>query len=573
MNPRRFLLLFLGTLTVLRLFYAAQTELSPDEAYYFQWSEHLAPSYYSKGPGVALAMWVGTHIFGVSELGIRFLSPLLGFGTSLLLAGLARRLYGESVALWTVLLINCTPIFNVGSLVMTIDPLSIFFWTAALYTCWLALEKSPAFSLWWPATGALIGCGMLAKYTNAMQLLSILLLLAVTPRHRRELVRPGFLSMLAMCALFLIPVIVWNAQHDWITLRHLGERGGLKGTPSFHPGEFLEFFFTHFIVYSFVIFGAMIWTLPWAWKKARVHFKPRFLLAFTLPLFGLYFFLSLKQAGEANWTAPATLSLAVLTVVCWHEWMAERSWVAPLAVFGLAVGAVMSVVAVDTELVRRIGIPLSYKVDPSARLRGWRTAAESVEALREKFEKEHGQRVFLIANNYGTASGLAFYFHDKRREAPGHPPVYCPMSVMPGNQFFFWPRYDALLNYTDLARDLLPTLDATNRAALTNALAALDEKGTPDEETERRRQFLATFKAAAPQYEVDESFTEVMGYNPFIGRTALYITDRDERRPAEVLMREFGRWEKIAEIEITRRGLPLRTLRVFACYEYRQPEL
>jgi len=32
---------------------------------------------------------------------------------------------------------------------MTIDPLSIFFWTAALFTFWMALEKSPLFMKFW----------------------------------------------------------------------------------------------------------------------------------------------------------------------------------------------------------------------------------------------------------------------------------------------------------------------------------------------------------------------------------------------------------------------------------------
>jgi hypothetical protein len=607
MNTRRFLLLFLGALTVLRIIYAAQTELAPDEAYYFQWSEHLAPSYFSKGPGIALSMWLSTHLFGVSEFGIRVFSPLLGLGTSLLLAGLARRLYSESVAVWTVLLVNCTPIFNAGSLLMTIDPLSIFFWTAALYTFWLALEKSPAFSLWWPATGALIGCGFLAKYTNAMQLLSIVLLLALTPRYRRELRSPGFATLLAVFAIFTTPVIMWNAQHDWITVRHLSERGGLKESPPhrvapskdtaadaadeddapddeqkpsfaqkwfgwFHPGEFFEFLGLHFGVYSPFIFLGMLCALPWSWRKARVHFKPRFLLAFTLPLFVLYFTLSLKQTGEPNWTAPATVSLAVLAVAFWHELSEERTWAPKAPVFALAFGAVLSVIAIDAELVRRIGIPLPYK-DPSARLRGWRTAAEVVDQARKDFEAKLGKPVFLIADNYGTASALAFYLPEKRREGPGHPPIYCPMSAMPGNQFYFWPRYDALVNYTDLAREILPTLDATKRAALTNALAALSKTGTPDEETENRRQFLTAFKAAAPQYEVDESFTEAMGYNPFIGRTALYITTRDEGRPASVLLREFARWERIEDISIARRGMPLGKIRIFACYDYRQPEL
>ena len=71
---------------------------------------------------------------------------------------------------WTVVALNVTPIFNLGSLVLTIDPLSIFFWVAAFYTFWLALEQSPKFSWWWPLTGLLIGLGFLCKYTNALEL-------------------------------------------------------------------------------------------------------------------------------------------------------------------------------------------------------------------------------------------------------------------------------------------------------------------------------------------------------------------------------------------------------------------
>ncbi len=574
MTARCFLWLFLGALTVLRLIYCGRVELSPDEAYYFQWSEHLAPSYFSKGPGVAAAMWLSTHLFGVSEFGIRAFSPLLALGTSLLLAGLARRFYGESVALWTVVLINCTPIFNAGGLLLTIDPLSIFFWAAALCTFWRALEKSPAFSAWWPLTGALIGAGFLAKYTNAMQLLSIVLLLAITPKYRRELRRPGFAALLAVFALCTIPVLVWNAQHDWITLRHLGERGGLSDAPRFRPGEFFVYLGLHFGVYSPFIFGAMLCALPWSWKKARVHFRPRFLLAFTLPLFALYFTLALQQSGEPNWTAPATVSLAILTAACWQELAAERKWARTFALGALAFGALLSLVMVETDLLRVAGFPLSFDRDPSARLRGWRDAAGQVEALRKKYEAELGQPVFLIANHYGTASALAFYLQDKRREGPGHPPIYCPMSATPGNQFYFWPRYDGTVRYADVARDLLPSLDPAQRTTLAAALAALENPGTPEQETGHRVQFLKALKTAAPQLGIDELSSEELGFSAFTGRTALYITDRaKEEKPASSLLREFGRWKMIAEFEITARGLPLRQFRVFACSDYRQPEL
>jgi 4-amino-4-deoxy-L-arabinose transferase-like glycosyltransferase len=61
------------------------------------WAERLDISYYSKGPGVAATMWLGTHLFGFNEFGIRFFSPLLSLGTSLLVFFFAR---GYTVTRW-----------------------------------------------------------------------------------------------------------------------------------------------------------------------------------------------------------------------------------------------------------------------------------------------------------------------------------------------------------------------------------------------------------------------------------------------------------------------------------------
>lgn len=525
MNPRRLALVFLAALTFLRLLCIGQIELSPDEAYYYQWSERLGWAYFSKGPGVAVAMWLSTHLFGASEFGVRVFSPLLALGTSLLMLSFARRLYGDSVAAWTVLMINVVPIFNVGSLVMTIDPLSIFFWMAALYTFWLALERSPEPSGWWAATGVLIGLGFLSKYTNAMQFVSIVLLLALTPKYRGEFRRRGFYEMLAAFAVFIAPPIIWNARHEWITLHHLTVRGGLQKATTFDPREFLAFLGAHFGVYSPLVFGGMLVAIWWGWKRAKHQLKARFLLAFTLPLFALYFVLSFKQAGEANWTAPGILSLGLLAVALWHERALEDFRIRRFCLAALAVALLISLLAMDTDLPRRFGIRYGYDRDPSERLRGWQTAAEKIGDVRREFEAANGQPVFLIANKYGTAASLAFYLPDKRVEAPGHPPVYVPESAFPENQYFFWHRYD---ENVPIAPGSVPK---------------------------------------------DEYYTEEGGVSQFVGRTALYITDRAEERPPTSIKRGFERVEMIRCIDFARRGLPLRQLRVFACYNYHQVSL
>jgi hypothetical protein len=410
-----------------------------------------------------------------------------------------------------------------------------------------------------------------------MQLLSILLLLVFTPKHRRELCRPGFYVMLGVFALFTIPVIVWNAQHAWITLAHLRNRGGLDTAPSFSPMEFFKFLLEHLGVYSPVIFLTMLAALVWAWKKARAHFKPRFLLAFTLPLFVMYFALSFKRAGEPNWTAPATLSLAVLTVVFSLELAAQKKWACLLAIAGLAIGGLESVVTLDTDLVRRAGWPLSYDQDPSARARGWQTAAEKIEEIRNAYEAGHDQKVFLIANKYGTAASVGYYLPHPRRELENNPPVYVPESAWPENQFYYWPRYDGMLDFADAAREKLrpgSNLEADTRAELAAALEALPTASDVMPSDEVRQRFLRALKAAAPELGIEDYYSESFGYNPFLGRSALYITDRDnESRPPDVFERTFNHSEMIACFNVMRRGSSVRQIRIFACTGYHMQEL
>ena len=241
MNTTRAVWLFVAALTAIRFSLLATTDLSFDEAHYWMWSERLAPAYFSKGPGIAFAIRASTAVFGANEFGVRFLSPVLAAATSLLLFYFARRLFGATAGLWAVIGLNATPIFNIGAVVMTIDALSIFFWMAAMFTFWLALEKTPSFTWYWPVTGLLIGLGFLCKYTNAFELISILVVLALVPRLRREFKRPGLYLLIAMFVLCTIPPIVWNAQHAWITLAHLRSRGNLERGFGFHPAEVLSF--------------------------------------------------------------------------------------------------------------------------------------------------------------------------------------------------------------------------------------------------------------------------------------------------------------------------------------------
>jgi len=432
-------------LTLLRLWRCASIELSPDEAYYVLWSQRLDWAYFSKGPGVALAIRATTSLLGMSELGVRVASPLLALGTTLLLMALLRRTHGAGVALMTGFVMQVLPIVNVGALVMTIDPLSIFFWCATLMLAWRAAE-TPSRGNWWVLLGLASGAGLLCKYTNALALIGVSVALLLRSDRRRLL--PGLGIAWLISAMCCVPPIAWNRAQGWPTARHLVERGRLDDGAAFRPRETLEFFVVHFGTWSPLVFLAMLIALPAAFRRAREHEGTRFLLAASAPILVMYSLLALHEAGEANWTAPGILGLLPLTIACWLPRVVASRGARAFAVVALLVAALLSLAIADTDLLRAAGVPLRAKQDPSTRLRGWRETAEAVRAARERFEAARGERVPLVANHYGLASELAFYGSFEPM-SPSHPEVDVPSTTLPKNQFWFWPGYLALGYYPD----------------------------------------------------------------------------------------------------------------------------
>ena len=518
MRATRAVWIFVLALTVLRLALLNATLLSPDETYYWMWSQRPALSYFSKGPGVAFVIRSSTALFGDNEFGVRFWSPLLAAATSLLLYYFGQRLFSATAGFWVVVALNVTPIFNLGSLVLTIDPLSVFFWVAAFYTFWLALERSPEFSGWWPLTGLLIGLGFLCKYTNALELVSIILVLALTPRLRREFRHVNLYSLGMVFLLCTIPPIIWNSQHAWITLAHLKSRGSLDSTPGFHPLEFLSFFGEHFATYSPLLFLGLIWALMASWRRARQQFKTLFLLWFGLPVFFFYALLSINKAAAPNWDGLAFLSLSLLAISYWRERAAAHVRIKRWAAAALGLSLLMSALLIGLMT----GNFSLRDRDPTDRLRGWHAMAGAVSKVRKEFETKSGQPVFLIADERDRASELAFYLPDQRIEGPGHPPVYIPESQDMVNEFSFWPRYD---------------------------------------------EFEPVTKENAP--EPNEIYTEEGGVNVFTGRNALYFQEGKRKGVPRSIQSGFKRVEPFSTIEVLSGTRLLRTIQVYACYDYR----
>ena len=92
------------------------------------WSKHLALSYYSKPPFIAYAQWLGTHLFGDTEAGVRFVAPTVSALAGWVLLRYVRGLTNARTSFFFLLAVCATPLLSVGSILMTIDPLAVLFW-------------------------------------------------------------------------------------------------------------------------------------------------------------------------------------------------------------------------------------------------------------------------------------------------------------------------------------------------------------------------------------------------------------------------------------------------------------
>ena len=211
----------------MRLVAAAWTPLTFDEAYYWIWSKNLAFGYYDHPPGVALVIRLGTMIAGDTELGVRLVSILLALPMSYAVYRTAEILFGgQRVAANATILLNVTLMAAVGTLIVTPDsPLLV---ASSFVLFFLAKVLESGRGAWWLAVGAAAGAALVSKYTAMFFGPAILIWLISVPKLRRWLLSP-WLYLGGLTALIVFsPVILWNADHGWVSfIKQLG-RGRLQ---------------------------------------------------------------------------------------------------------------------------------------------------------------------------------------------------------------------------------------------------------------------------------------------------------------------------------------------------------
>src|SRR6201746_2826418 len=295
-------------LIALRLVSAAYTPLTFDEAYYWTWSKHLAGGYYDHPPMVAVLIRLGALIAGDTELGVRLVSILLPLPMSFAVYRTAEILFGgRRVAATATILLNVTLMAAVGTMIVTPDaPLLV---ASSFVLFCLAKVLATGRGVWWLAVGAAVGAALLSKYTALFFGPAILIWLVTVPKLRRWLISPWpYLGGIVALAIFS-PVILLNADHQWVSLvKQLG-RARIEDLTLRYIGELLptQIAFATPLVF---ILGAM--GLYAVGKRKAGASAARVLIGSMFWTITLYFvWHSLHSRVEANWFGPVYPAFAI----------------------------------------------------------------------------------------------------------------------------------------------------------------------------------------------------------------------------------------------------------------------
>ena len=280
--------------------------LTGDEAYYWEWSRHLAWGYVDHPPAVAATIALFSP-FGQTPGLVRLGFVLCGLIASIAIAGCATTLTKDARAgAVAALALALTPLASLAFGSASPDGPYLMFWALALWAGARAFSYDR--TLDWAALGAAVA-GVLLSRVLGFALLFGICAYALTPGVR-HVWRRGLPVALGVAALFFAPCVAWNATHGWVTFL-FGLLYRHEETHAFSVTRVLQLLATQAAAYSPGIFIAVL----------LLALRPRnaFLAWTALPQLIVVTSLSFVERVEIHWIFGTLVSLSAMLGVAYTQ--------------------------------------------------------------------------------------------------------------------------------------------------------------------------------------------------------------------------------------------------------------
>ena len=398
--PSRPIIAFIAVLTAIRLAIAAFAPLTGDEAYYRLWSLYPDWGYYDHAPMVAWWMALGSALFGDTTFALRFLAPVSAGIGSLFLWRTAVLLLGPPSADRTVIWFNAMLIVGVGSILMTPDIPSVFFWGLTLWA--LAEANRSKRDHWWLLIGLSAGLGIQSKYSVLFLGPGILLWLALIPANRFWFRRWGLWTGGAIAALVASPLLYWNATHEWVSfLKQFGRTVPKSWSLHYLP----EFIGAMLLVMTPFIFGfALVGFVRTVRPTIGGNSKLALPVLTSVPFLVYLVSHSLHDRAQGNWPVPMMPAFAILAAYAASliaNSTTSARWKKQCVKVAAPLGFILSTLVIMEVL--RPFLPIATNITPLAEMRGWAEFAQNVDQRRKA-----SNAAWVATLSYTETGQLAF---------------------------------------------------------------------------------------------------------------------------------------------------------------------
>jgi hypothetical protein len=401
----------IAVLTTLRVIYASLLDLRTDEAYYWTWSKENVLCFLDHPPMIAWFIRFGTAIFGDTNLGVRFAGILAMLITQLLLADIVRRVTHDVRAIVLAVLMPEAALYY-GLLMAKVSPdVALIPFAVAMVWALIRVNESSD-GRWWLAAGVFAGLALLSKFTAVMLIPAVLAFMLVPNWRRRWLLSPYPWLAAAFALLLFLPVLIWNAQHDWASFRFQLVRATATHELSLRTvADFigLQFGLVGFILLPVVLSGISLT----AWRGYFRGDAVAILLSTSVVVpFGYFFWKSLSLRVGDTWPmfiwpagfAATAINIAMLPREGFPAWMIRStiSWANTAVVSGIAVVVAVFLYYVVT--------PWNFigKTDPIGGEAGYEQVADRAQAELQKIGA-----TWIATTDYRTYAMLRWYFNGR----------------------------------------------------------------------------------------------------------------------------------------------------------------
>ncbi len=417
---KRFYLLLFGTI-VIRLIIMGIPEVTPQDAYYWQYSRHLDWGYFDHPGMTAYTIRLFCTIFGDNLYGIRFTALFYSIGFMILIYLFGKRLYSRKVGFWAAFTMALTPLGIVGGLFVTPDPALIFFWMASVYFFHRAWKDEVMWN--YLLAGGFAGLAMLSKYTAVFLFAGFFIVLLTS--KRKHLLTPWPWIGLVLSVLFFLPQVYWNYQNEWASFAFQSTRRADQ-VRRLRLDYFFGYIGSQLMVVTPLVYVGMLFSLFVNLKKRIYERDDRFfLMAFSLPMLLFFTFVGLFYWVKVNWLAPAYLTGIILFLGM--ESKSKRFFKVAMWIVGILGGILYLQLSFSP-------IPASGEMMTVA---GWEMLRDEVLETMEKMPEP--KTTFVFGWEYKVPSVLSFYL-------PGQPETFGnDVLGQPLLQYQYWFEEEALL--------------------------------------------------------------------------------------------------------------------------------